>query len=566
MRNYCLLFLLFLFHLAPVQAQRCNNYPCAIAKVKKALQSKDYSAALDYLESADGYTDKNAAEIQKLRRQIFAAIEKEKEVAQRTSQDLVKANAEKIQFLSEKIQSLFEAAARDQTEKKFDAAFDKISTAESLGAKRDDVKAAYQSLTRSSLAGAREKTGQGEYKLALDDVNNAVKSAAKAENPALPDSISFTYQLLWNTVFDKTRRDILNSDFDAAFNKINTVYGLKDSLETTLSLYFEIAFCYTETGRFDRAAGIFYTIAQIQNNKNLSPLLKDRAGKTPAQQMETLRKASRLLDPELHTRFSDKYFPKDLVKIPAGTYNMGYASGNGTNGQGTCPATVNGFLLSPKEVTFYEYDLFCVATKRRKPSDNGWGRGPRPVVDVKWRDAAEYCNWRSRQEGLVEVYRGDTCNWSANGYRLPTEAEWEFAAGNGAKHTRYSWGNELPGAARGGNVPDKIIKDSFPAWEVFSGYSDGFAYTAPAGFFAPNDFGLYDMSGNVWEWCWDGLTKDNCNSKAMQVSAPGTERALRGGSWGSYPKDCLVGSRFYADPGKHNFSIGFRLARNRSGM
>ena len=246
---------------------------------------------------------------------------------------------------------------------------------------------------------------------------------------------------------------------------------------------------------------------------------------------------------------------------------------SGDESGGACSVVIASFLLSTRELTFFEYDLFCTATNRRKPSDNGWGRGQRPVIDLDWYDAVAYCNWRSRQEGLQEVYEiagiesADkngtvTCNWSAKGYRLPTETEWEFAAGNGAKHTQFSWGNAPPTPQNGGNVTDEAAKAKFPDWESFKGYSDGYAYTAPTGSYPPNDFGLYDMTGNVWEWCWDGYDENYCRASKNRAPTSTADRVLRSGSWGSFPKDCLVSNRFHNKPDTRNFSIGFRLARN----
>ncbi len=111
---------------------------------------------------------------------------------------------------------------------------------------------------------------------------------------------------------------------------------------------------------------------------------------------------------------------KDMVSVEGGSFEMG-------EGSDAHKVTVSSFYMGAYQLTFDEYDAFCEATKRNKPKDQGWGRGKRPVIDVSWYDAVEYCNWRSRQEGRQEVYaiigKDITPNWKANGYRLPTEAE-----------------------------------------------------------------------------------------------------------------------------------------------
>jgi len=156
--------------------------------------------------------------------------------------------------------------------------------------------------------------------------------------------------------------------------------------------------------------------------------------------------------------------------------------------------TVSAFQMGKYEITYDEYDEFCDATGRRKPEDI-WGRGKRPVSNVTWFDAVEYCNWLSAINGYDPCYAINgmdvICDFSRNGYRLPTEAEWESAA--------RSAGNT-------------------PAWG-FSGFHDGEEYigllehswcvgnsnsgTHEVGLKLPNDLGIHDMSGNVAEWCWD---------------------------------------------------------------
>jgi formylglycine-generating enzyme required for sulfatase activity len=160
-------------------------------------------------------------------------------------------------------------------------------------------------------------------------------------------------------------------------------------------------------------------------------------------------------------------------------------------------------------VTFDEYDKFAKAAHRQLPGDKGWGRGRRPVINVAWRDAVEYAQRLSAQAG--------------KGYRLPTEAEWEYAA-RGGKETAYWWGKELvKGMAN--------CKGCGSQWDAKE--------TAPVGSFKPNPFGLYDTAGNVFEWvedCWhDNYNGAPMNGSAWKEPGCGDSRVVRGGSYANIP-------------------------------
>jgi formylglycine-generating enzyme required for sulfatase activity len=181
------------------------------------------------------------------------------------------------------------------------------------------------------------------------------------------------------------------------------------------------------------------------------------------------------------------------------------------------------FYLGKYEVTFDEYDKFCEATGQARPSDNGWGRGRRPVINVSWEDAIEYCNWLSTRTGKK--------------YRLPTEAEWEYAA-RADTTTKYSGSNEV------GRV----------AW--YAGNSS--EKTQIVGKKKPNSYDLYDMSGNVWEWCND--VKRDYGSNSLSQGSVNTARILRGGSWDERPRSTRVANRFDENAKLREANIGFRVA------
>ena len=182
-----------------------------------------------------------------------------------------------------------------------------------------------------------------------------------------------------------------------------------------------------------------------------------------------------------------------MVPVEGGTFSMGSNDGE-NNEQPVHNVTVGSFYMSKNEVTFEQYDEFCEATGRGKPDDEDWGIGTRPVINVTWYDAVEYCNWLSEKEGLTPVYRGSgdniSCNFDANGYRLPTEAEWEYAAKGGINKDSYTYS--------GSNTADDV------GWYLDNSGRE----THPVGGKSPNSLGLYDMSGNVYEWCWEWYGED----------------------------------------------------------
>jgi len=200
-------------------------------------------------------------------------------------------------------------------------------------------------------------------------------------------------------------------------------------------------------------------------------------------------------------RLKDGSQGPEMVMIPAGRFRMGDIQGVGYDDdeQPVHSVSVKRFAMGSYEITFAEYDRFAKATGQTLPDDNGWGRGNQPVINVSWNDVTAYAEWLSEQTG--------------QNYRLPTEAEWEYAARAGTS-TRYWWGNEI-----GSNKAN-----------CDSDCGDRFDYTSPVGSFAANPFGLYDTAGNVWEWTCSEY-ENPYNGKEISCSNDGSLFVLRGGSW-----------------------------------
>ena len=238
----------------------------------------------------------------------------------------------------------------------------------------------------------------------------------------------------------------------------------------------------------------------------------------------------------------------EMVLIPAGEFIMGDDGGEDDE-KPAHRVRVGAFYVDKYEVTQKAYEQLM----GRNPAKS---KGPdKPVEQVSWLGAVKYCNMRSLREGLTPCYDPQTlrCDFNADGYRLPTEAEWEYAcrAGTAAK---YSFGHD----------PRKLAKH---AW--FKGNANKSPH--PVGQKAPNPWGLRDMHGNVWEWCHDFYSEDYKGSGTQDPRGPtaGEERVLRGGSWGSGAESCRSSARYSEAPGFADVcfgydAYGFRCVRKAS--
>ena len=226
------------------------------------------------------------------------------------------------------------------------------------------------------------------------------------------------------------------------------------------------------------------------------------------------------------------------------------------------------FYLGVREVTNAEFKRFKADHRSGIVSPNTLELDNQPVVNVRWEQAAAYCNWLSEQEGLQPAYvkDGDSlvpANPMTNGYRLPTDAEWEWAARNDGtgKIRRYPWGDALPVAAASGNYADYTARVVLQ--DIVPDYDDGFAVSAPVGKFPPNPLGLYDMGGNVAEWAHDYYSVSMDSSQALvdpMGPAQGKNHVIRGSSWKQASvTDLRLSARDFGDGSRND--VGFRVAR-----
>lgn len=293
-----------------------------------------------------------------------------------------------------------------------------------------------------------------------------------------------------------------------------------------------------------------------------------------AEELEQLRQDS----------ISAVLFPltNELIEIQGAEFVMGNSNGYDDE-KPVHKVSLSSFGISPTEVTVGQFNAFVqesgyVTDAERKGSatyiENGkseskgdinWRHDEQgnlrdtwqhdyPVIRVSWNDATAFCKWLSERTGY--------------NYRLPSEAEMEYVAGNGTNYTKYSWGAEEPGVNdKLENLADMTAKDQFPDWEVFDNYNDGYVFSAPVGSFKSNKFGIHDLSGNVMEWCYDWYDAEYyADSPYGDPLGPssGSYKAIRGGAWVSKPAGAIlcfrIGNKAREDC---DYDLGFRVVKSQ---
>jgi formylglycine-generating enzyme required for sulfatase activity len=280
-----------------------------------------------------------------------------------------------------------------------------------------------------------------------------------------------------------------------------------------------------------------------------------------------------------------------MAFVPAGIFTMGDNTDTNLYGDAASTnVTVSAFYMDVNLVSYSQWlSVYSYALS------HGYGflwigsgkAADHPVVEVGWSDCVKWCNARSQQEGLTPVYYTDAGltqvytnfaesnpvmvdpdtvypDWAANGYRLPTEAEWEKAARGGLSGQRFPWGNTISeNQANYDGYTNGYDYDFGP-----NGYNATFGvgpypYTSPVGYFAANGYGLYDMAGNVNQWCWDWYDSPYTGGADPRgpVSSPYDSRVLRGGNWFNFAVFARCASRFNSNPNQTYSIFGFRCVR-----
>jgi formylglycine-generating enzyme required for sulfatase activity len=296
--------------------------------------------------------------------------------------------------------------------------------------------------------------------------------------------------------------------------------------------------------------------------------------------------------------------PNEFAYIPAGTFEMGDHHDGMSTALPVHTVTLGSFYMSKYEITNQQYcDYLNSAYSAQLKIDGGivyaadddsnsfpycnmssydadsqinfsdpdfivnikdgiTDMSDHPMVAISWYGCVAYCNWRSSQDGLENCYNLSTweCDFTKNGFRLATEAEWEYAArgGNHSPYYRYPWGDSIDGSMANYRTSGDPYETGIYPWTTPAGYYDG--NQIPAGTDMPNGYGLYDVAGNVFEWCNDWYGSYSSSPETNPTGpVSGSFRVLRGGGWSGIDDGCRVANRSFNDPVNRFNGYGFRV-------
>ncbi len=385
------------------------------------------------------------------------------------------------------------------------------------------------------------KMEQAEQEKQRAQEQTKIAGAARDSVAILLKSFQAVSAQVVDVLAEQSNKLILKMSYSDAAEKLISAASLDQPTQAFLYAVQEVAFFWTESGRGNKATNFL-------RETNQGTVLDTR---------ETLRTFLEKMNAGHYRDLENRYFG-EMVPIKGGIFKFGKDKLNKKEG---IMAIVKDFNIARTETTFWQYGLFCAALRRdvREKAVSFWGyEGHDPILNVSWFEAIEYANWLSELRGrrpayMIDSLQSDMVNtennkelkWKvraisgADGFRLPTEMEWEYAA-RGGKDFIYSCSDSL----------------NEVAW-----YDKNAVRTHPVQTTKATAYNLYDMSGNVWEWCWDWYG-DFPENPALEYAGvdSGLYRVHRGGSWNSTSLACRVANRGGNEPNYQGVYVGFRLA------
>lgn len=415
------------------------------------------------------------------------------------------------------------------------------------------------------------KEGQiGMRKLTEDEERYIAESKAKQEEEKTA-FINNTKQAI-DLLLESAKQHLYQLDVEKALGQLQVAARFKQEGEKVSKKLLEIVFFYniianknTIETRY-KAVDLFREALTLVNHEQLLKRV-DNFGKERLDK-DRLGNLIHEYDPAIYKQLYTKYFPV-MIDIEAGNYQT---TPKASDNSRVLNIDISAFRLAKYPITFSQFGLYCRAKgKNIHDHVSSWGiKGDTPIINVSWYDAIDYCNWLSKILKHAPAYRTSVADdrfkgsakqiyWQGlaesrqdnrlpqlDGFRLPTSAEWEYAARSaGAEDLIYAGSNDLN--------------------EVGHYQSNASESTAAIGKFPPNKKGLFDMSGNVWEWCWDWYkTESSANLHLLNPTGP-TEatdegKLIRGGGYNSIDEACAINSRYFAHPGAQKKDTGFRVA------
>lgn len=454
-----------------------------------------------------------------------------------------------------------------------------------------------QAVRNLNIATASEEKARRAFEQAIQSQHFAEGERAKAEQNSIQAinarletekilvRLEDAHIFIARRSFEDAETDIRYLKYDRALQRLyefqnldvsrrNHVLSIDTLRQKWENLALELAYFQNECGKHDESLQILrklllnsfnYSLKRnFINIENLT-LIKD------GRQREKINSLLFKLNPRQMELIRNRYYPL-MTKVKGGTFIMGSDSSKTDDEKPEHSVVLSDFEIARTEVTVWQYNLYMISNGRNIFVDAalqgpGWGwSGDHPMVWINFYDAIQYANWLSQRVGLPEVYvidktQKDSCNinpddrdkWlvtfnrDSKGFRLPTEAEWEYAARGGAHQSPYYYS--------GSDDYDKV------AWHA----DNADTRTQPVASKLPNALGVYDMSGNVWEWCWDWYGEYSTNGQTQEnpIGAfKGKGRVVRGGSWYSYYGSVYVFNRHSDPPANRRTAFGFRLVRN----